>query len=118
MQEIFKFQAISKGINIILDFQNWKYQEIIKIDVNRLKKILFNLIGNSLKFINKGYIKISVSNEKIENVNYIKISVEDTGIGIKNENIPKLFKLFGKLKMILASILMALGLDFIIAYLF
>jgi signal transduction histidine kinase len=51
------------------------------------------LIGNSLKFTNTGGITVKVS-RKINNL--IKIYVKDTGIGIAEENLKKLFKSFSK----------------------
>lgn len=63
---------------------------VITSDFTRLKQILFNLIGNALKFTRKnGEVMLSVSsipNEK----NQIKFLVADNGIGIKPEIIPKL----------------------------
>lgn len=61
---------------------------IIKGDPFRLKQILFNMIGNAIKFTDQGYIKLSSSylNEKII------IEIEDTGIGIDKIQLPKLFQ--------------------------
>jgi len=62
-------------------------------DPRKLKQILINLVGNALKFTFKGHIKVLV-----ELINrrkaLIRISVQDTGIGIKTENLGKLFKIF------------------------
>ena len=53
--------------------------------------MLFNLLGNAIKFTFRGGIKIRVD---FKNENLIT-SVEDTGIGIGNEDLEKLFKFFG-----------------------
>jgi len=65
----------------------------------KLKSILFNLIGNSIKYTQKGKIDVEIWDEDWS-LGYRKISMKitDTGLGIKKEDIPKLFKLFGKLK--------------------
>ena len=47
-------------------------------DENRLQQILYNLIGNAIKFTEKGYIKLSAQ----EREDVVQASVEDTGIGI------------------------------------
>lgn len=59
-------------------------------DGRRLKQILINLIGNSIKFTMKGFIKIKVL--KTDHKNVVKFEVIDTGVGIKNDTIDKLSK--------------------------
>lgn len=53
-----------------------------------------NLLGNSIKFTFSGFIKITLWQDQAE---FISFSVEDSGIGIKQEDLSKLFKVFGKL---------------------
>lgn len=60
-------------------------------DKTRLRQVLINLVGNAIKFTEKGYIEISM---KPAGNNQIKISVTDTGIGIPTEKINGLFKVF------------------------
>ena len=82
----------------------------IKSDEKRLKQVLLNLLSNSFKFTNKGSISLKVEMEKINNndkkdAKYyysqrrkcIKFTIEDTGIGIQQENKSKLFKEYGKI---------------------
>ena len=54
------------------------------------------MIGNAIKFTFKGFIKIKIK-KVMDKRNLLNISVEDTGLGIKKENIPKLFKMFSML---------------------
>ena len=89
--KIIKFQIVAKGLKFILDCKIMK-AEVIS-DYCRLKQILLNLLTNASKFTLKGYIRLSLESQ---DDNY-KIMVEDTGIGIKPEDKPKLFLLFGKL---------------------
>ena len=56
--------------------------------------MLYNLIGNSIKFTFKGNISVILSTEN----NFLRTSVIDTGVGISQENLSKLFKNFGKLE--------------------
>lgn len=60
-------------------------------DKTRLRQVLINLVGNAIKFTDKGYIEISV---KPDSNHHIKISVTDTGIGIPQNKINTLFKVF------------------------
>ena len=63
----------------------------------RFKQILINLIGNSIKFTFKGYVKLTIKVLNKEK-NYLKVSIIDTGLGIKKESFSKLFKMFGMLE--------------------
>lgn len=58
----------------------------------RIRQILINLVNNGIKFTKKGYVALKIDYEKI-NENSIRIffAVKDTGIGIKKEDIKKLF---------------------------
>ncbi len=64
-------------------------------DVNRLKQVIINITNNAVKFTNKGQVVVSVDYEKTsdETLDLI-ISVEDTGIGIKKQDLEKLFDAF------------------------
>lgn len=60
-------------------------------DFDKIKEVLINLIGNSLKFTpKKGKITIGME----QNDGMVETSVTDTGVGIKKEDIPKLFQKF------------------------
>ncbi|MCL2010443.1 MAG: ATP-binding protein, partial [Synergistaceae bacterium] len=61
-------------------------------DAGRVKQILLNLLSNAVKYTNEGFIRFSASAErKGENTVCLSFVVEDSGIGIKPEDIPKLF---------------------------
>ncbi|MDE7279110.1 MAG: response regulator, partial [Oscillospiraceae bacterium] len=64
-------------------------------DEVRLKQILINLLGNAVKFTNSGLISLSVKElSRIGDSVSIMFKVSDTGIGIKKDDIPKLFENF------------------------
>ncbi len=69
--------------------------DIIEADRQKFKQILFNLLSNALKFSKEGggIIKVSAKKER----SMAKISVSDTGIGIGEEDIPRLFQKFEQL---------------------
>jgi len=68
----------------------------IEADERKLKQILFNLLSNAVKFTSDGG-SVRVLARMLPGAKEIEISVEDTGIGIKPEDIPKLFKEFSQL---------------------
>ncbi len=66
-------------------------------DVTRLRQILVNLLNNAIKFTDKGEVVINVSSLLVENDQQeLHFSVRDTGIGIPQSKIDKLFKSFSQ----------------------
>lgn len=64
-------------------------------DATRIKQILINILGNAVKFTRKGYIRLSVNAENLgANREKLIFRIEDTGVGIKKENIDKIFGAF------------------------
>lgn len=88
-------RAREKGIDLILDTANLSHSEFIG-DAGRLKQVLNNLLSNAIKFTQEGYVALSVSSrfdgEKVR----LDVSVEDSGIGIADENMNKLFSAFSQ----------------------
>ena len=58
----------------------------------RLRQILFNVIGNAVKFTDQGWVDIAVSN--VEHA--LRLRIEDTGVGIPPEHLPLLFQPFNQ----------------------
>ncbi|MEI7671500.1 MAG: ATP-binding protein, partial [Deltaproteobacteria bacterium] len=106
-----KGKAQKRGISIVVDAQP---ELEIEADERKLRQILFNLLGNAVKFTpNSGSIKVSAriisdgeANEQItfeagrvspSTTQFWEISVTDTGIGIREEDMPKLFQEFSQI---------------------
>lgn len=76
--------------------------EIVSGDEKRLRQILINLLGNAIKFTNRGQVALNVTEiahtREIDNPNYAKIKlrfeVMDTGIGIEPQQLQTIFKAF------------------------
>jgi len=112
---VFKEKAIKNQINLNFEIDSLADIEITA-DERKLKQILFNLISNAIKFTPEGgsillKAKIIPQEEMRSeykknlggfyeplNCDYIEISIEDTGIGIRKEDMPKLFKEFSQLE--------------------
>jgi signal transduction histidine kinase/CheY-like chemotaxis protein len=61
-------------------------------DAGRIKQILLNLLNNAVKYTKKGFVKFSISGERVtEDAVRLTFIVEDSGIGIKEVDLPKLF---------------------------
>lgn len=93
--ELFKHQAKLKNINLSLNIGP-KTQQFVFADSLRLKQILVNLINNALKFTSFGEITLDIISTELTADDYslIKFSVKDTGIGIKQNNLEKIFESF------------------------
>ncbi len=73
---------------------------IYKGDDMRIRQILINLAGNSSKFTEKGFVKLRVENlENYEAREGLRFSIIDSGVGIKKEDLNKLFKAFSQVDM-------------------
>ncbi|MBZ8181881.1 ATP-binding protein [Oscillatoria salina] len=63
---------------------------LVNADENRLQQIMYNLVGNGIKFTDSGTVSVSATRQE----NYLKITVADTGIGISDEQLTKIFASF------------------------
>ncbi len=96
LSEVLSIRAEKKGLNF-LSFLNTDIPTDLKGDPGRLRQIFMNLVGNALKFTNKG--EISVSGTKIEESFKrvrIRFEVKDTGIGIPKEKQDQIFESFSQ----------------------
>ena len=92
--DLFAGRAASQQLDLIYEIEQGVTQQIYG-DRIRLKQILMNLVGNSIKFTKKGEIFVSVKILKqVDNDIEIKFEVRDSGIGIPQEKIETLFEAF------------------------
>lgn len=68
--------------------------QFIKTDLTRFSQILINLVSNALKFTKKGKVTLSLFLENRDNNAFLKLEVIDTGIGIPEEYLDKIFEKF------------------------
>ncbi|MBW9256654.1 MAG: PAS domain S-box protein [Candidatus Thiodiazotropha sp. (ex. Lucinisca nassula)] len=84
-------EAAAKGLSLNIWANSWP---TVETDQLRLKQCLLNLLSNAIKYTEKGEIAFTV----IEETTSIAFEVRDTGIGISELDIPKLFKAFERLE--------------------
>jgi len=93
---LFKQRTEEKGIELLTQIKNNVPDQLIG-DPFRLRQVISNLIGNSIKFTFEGKILISVELVKVHNSNItIQFAIEDTGIGIPKEKLKEIFSSFSQ----------------------
>jgi signal transduction histidine kinase/CHASE2 domain-containing sensor protein/CheY-like chemotaxis protein len=94
--EILANRAHSKNLNLSYWIEP-NTPQLVKGDPTRLQQIVTNLIGNAIKFTDRGGVTVDVRPVSVDSTNTtIKITVTDTGIGISPENQQKLFQSFSQ----------------------
>ncbi|HEY9841406.1 MAG TPA: ATP-binding protein, partial [Candidatus Obscuribacterales bacterium] len=94
IERMFAFKTADKGLSFYLEVAA-DLPTYLCLDEVRIRQILFNLIGNAVKFTAKGYIKLSasVARQTPQNVDLL-LEVQDTGIGIAEESLQRIFEAF------------------------
>lgn len=91
-----QIRAEEKGLDFRLDLDK-SLPVFLKGDPGRLTQILINLIGNALKFTEKGFVNIRIQNLKTENgLSSILFEISDSGIGIPEEKREEIFEIFSQ----------------------
>lgn len=93
VSQIMRFQISEKGLQLITEIGPRVPSRVFN-DQKRYKQILFNLVGNAVKFTYQGFIKIKLD---VHESGELSTSVTDTGLGIHEEDLNKLFQFFGKI---------------------
>jgi signal transduction histidine kinase/ActR/RegA family two-component response regulator len=89
---IMQFKAEEKGLMLLKDIP--VDELFINGDATRLRQILINLIGNAIKFTEKGLVTTTVKSEQAGSKVNLHFTVSDTGIGIDKDSMGKIFESF------------------------
>ncbi|MFM9970593.1 MAG: ATP-binding protein [Burkholderiales bacterium] len=90
--ELFAPRASSRDVRIVSEIAP-SIPRSVRGDPSRLRQVLSNLVGNAVKFTERGTVSVRMS--AIENER-LRIEVEDTGIGIAKENLQRIFQPFSQ----------------------
>ena len=89
-------QAVEKELELVF-YIDPDVPSLVSGDVTRLRQILVNLIGNAIKFTAQGEIFVKVATVAVAGDAYtLQISVQDSGVGIPDENLETLFDSFAQ----------------------
>jgi PAS domain S-box-containing protein len=91
---MFRLQAERAGLELSCDISDSMPEQVVA-DTGKLRQILVNLVGNALKFTERGSIKLAVHCRSLEDRNvFLVFEVTDTGVGIDEQELSKLFVSF------------------------
>jgi len=92
------FEEKARLSDISLDIELMDDRGIMHLgDPHRLSQVLFNIVGNAIKFTNSGYVRVTSKLERGENdICWVSFSVEDTGVGMDMVYLAKVFEAFSQ----------------------
>lgn len=82
--------AAAKSVTLKFSNQNLK-NRVIFADIDKMHELVINLIDNAIKYSEKGKVDVGLAETERDRKRYLLLSVKDTGMGIKAEDMPKLF---------------------------
>lgn len=98
LKQIFILKANDKKLKFDLEIDE-EFPDLILSDEARLRQILFNLIGNAIKFTDSGFVHVKALSKAVlqnEDIYDIQIKVQDSGIGIALDAQEEVFKVFNQ----------------------
>ena len=96
IEKMFREKAREKNLQLTGNVQE-NVPDILTGDATRLSQILVNLVGNAVKFTEKGVVSLSISSKpKSNKAIYLVIEISDTGIGIEKEKLSRIFERFNQ----------------------
>jgi PAS domain S-box-containing protein len=91
-------QSEKKSLDVEFNYSA-ELPKVIQGDTQRMKQILFNIIGNAIKFTEKGKISIKVKTKESQKPQkMLELSIKDTGIGIPNDKLDFIFDRFTQVR--------------------
>lgn len=94
IQTLYFEKTLNKGVSLSVDVSP-NFPSGFILDEIRFKQIIFNLLGNSIKFTHKGYVRINMVFEAIDDEHgQLNVEVIDTGIGIPKDQHQLIFDAF------------------------
>ncbi|MGV1717518.1 aerobic respiration two-component sensor histidine kinase ArcB [Vibrio furnissii] len=97
LESLSALMAEQKGLRFDLE-RLTDLPALVEVDATRLRQVLWNLISNAMKFTKEGSVVMSVSAEVEGDFSNIVMDIEDTGIGIPESELDKIFAMYYQVK--------------------
>ena len=97
LQSLAYIQAEQKKLKLIFE-QSPDLPNCLYSDGTRLRQVLWNLITNAVKFTDHGQVTIRCSHQVNDNKKWLRFEVEDTGVGIPEDKLDKIFAMYYQVK--------------------
>lgn len=93
-RQLFQATADDKGVELLVRYDS-NFPQRLTYDPTRVRQCVGNLISNAIKFTPRGRVEISLSTKKLDPGDHmVVVEVSDTGIGMTEETVGKLFSVF------------------------
>ncbi len=97
VKDLIEIRAEEKDLDLLLEVDE-NLPTTLYGDENRIRQIMVNILNNAVKYTNEGFVKFKVTGEYGSEKRFIlKTEISDSGIGIKEEDMPGLFESFARL---------------------
>ena len=95
LEEMFYLRARDKDLDLTFQ-RDEDLPQYVHADLNRLRQVLINLIGNAIKFTASGQVRLLVEHKSDVSSSQLSFAVEDTGPGIAADKLNTIFESFGQ----------------------
>ena len=113
---IIKTKAYESNLRFVVNIDN-SIPNALRGDSKRLRQIVLNLLSNAVKYTEKGFVSLTVSGERTSgDTEMLNIIVEDSGMGIKQDDIARLFEKFARFDLAKNKNIEGTGLGLAITY--
>lgn len=97
LESLSALMAEQKGLRFDLE-RLTDLPTLVEVDATRLRQVLWNLISNAMKFTKEGGVVMTVSADVEDDLAHIVMDIEDTGIGIPDAELDKIFAMYYQVK--------------------
>ena len=94
-----RIKAREKGLEFFIDVDNY-LPNVLLGDEIRVRQVMVNVLSNAVKYTREGSVSLKIRGDQVGDVLNLIISVSDTGIGIKKEDMVKIFGKFERVDLI------------------